>query len=304
MAKWIEGGARVASLNYHVRRVNSLYNKPTSTGYKATLNSASNGGNMSFSETAGSPYRVQSVYDALQLIELLISRRQPMSASQAAELLNDSRNRTFRLLKTLEESGYVIHSPADKTYRPSLKLFTLGQTVSRTFSIESLSRKIMTDLRESIGETVYLCVREGLESVCIATIESPQMVRIVAQPGSRWQLGTGATGTSLLASAPDDVIDQFLALNKGRSDVVEKARQQIKGDGVTFVDGREGTIEDEGVLAISSPIYDVSGHANYALAVAWPYTRSGASLERIRAALLEAARNIERQLGVTVAAAD
>jgi DNA-binding IclR family transcriptional regulator len=257
---------------------------------------------MSVPDTLGSPYRVQSVFDALQLIEMLIAKNHPMSASQAADILNDSRNRTFRLLKTLEESGYVIHSPADKTYRPSLKLLTLGQAVSKSYSIESLSREIMTELSQAIRETVYLCTREGLESVCIATIESPQMVRITAQPGSRWPLGRGATGTALLVSAPDDVVNRYLANDPSKVSIYEKVKKQFESDGVTFVDGRDGTIQDEGVLAISSPIHDVSDNANYALAAAWPYTRSSADLGQIRAALLEATRAIERQLGVTAAA--
>lgn len=257
---------------------------------------------MSNSDSGGSPYRVQSVFDALQVIELLISRRQPMSASQAAEVLNDSRNRTFRLLKTLEEAGYVTHSATDKTYRPSLKLLTLGQAVSKSFSIESMTRGIMTDLSESIGETVYLCIREGLESVCISTVQSPKMVSIVAQPGTRWPLGRGATGTALLASAPEDVVRQFLDRDESKVFVIEKSKSQLANEGVTYVDGREGTIDDEGVLAIASPISDVTGHASYALAVAWPYTRSTANLPDIREELLRATRAIERQLGVTIAA--
>jgi DNA-binding IclR family transcriptional regulator len=250
----------------------------------------------------GSPYRVQSVFDALALIEMLIARNRPMSASQAADVLNDSRNRTFRLLKTLEECGYVIHSPVDKTYRPSLKLLTLGQAVSKTLSIESLSRGIMAGLGEAIGETVYLCTREGLESVCVATIESSQMVRITAQPGMRWPLGRGASGTALLVSAPEEVVNRYLANDPDKLSIYQKVKKQYERDGVTFVDGRDGTIQDEGVLAISAPIHDASSNANYALAVAWPYTRSSADFAQIREALLEATAAIERHLGVPLAA--
>lgn len=259
---------------------------------------------MSDSETTSSSYRVQSVFDAFRLIEMLIAKNHPMSASQAADILNDSRNRTFRLLKTLEECGYVIHSPGDKTYRPSLKLLTLGQAISKSFSIESLTYDIMKNLGDELGETVYLSYREGLESVCISTIESPQMVRIAAQPGSRWPLGRGATGTALLISAPESVVQRLLSENQNLVPAYEKARKQLETDEVTYVDGRDGTIEDEGVLAISSPIFDVSGNANYALAVAWPYTRSSADLVTIRTALLEAVVAIEHQLGVTETAAD
>lgn len=254
---------------------------------------------MSDQETHASPYRIQSVYDAFGLLEVMVAANQPLTASQIATLTKDSRNRSFRLLKTLEECGYVKHSPVNRTYQPSLKLLTLGQAVSRNQSIELIARDVMKRLCDAIGETVYLTVREGYESVCVVTIESTQMVRISAQPGTRWLLGRGASGSALLVSAPEIVRNQFLIRYPEKHAQYLAAKDRYERDGVTYVDGRDGTIEDEGVLAIGVPIFDAHGHANHALATAWPFTRSSPDYNFLRSSLVEAVRAIERELGVS-----
>lgn len=253
---------------------------------------------MPITDQGSSSYRVQSVFDAFGLLELMVAASRPLTASQIAAMTHDSRNRSFRLLKTLEECGYVAHSPADRTYLPSLKLFTLGQAVSRNQSIEAIAHAVMKPIAAEIGETIYLTMREGFESVCLVTIEGTQPVRITAQPGSRWSLGTGATGVALLLSAPEQVREQFLADHSNAETPFLTARARFADEGVVYVDGREGTILDEGVLAIGAPIRDSLGNADYALAIAWPYTRSTADYRVLRIALLGAVEKIERELGV------
>jgi len=146
---------------------------------------------------------------------------------------------------------------------------------------------------------VYLTVREGYESVCVLTIESTQMLHIMAQPGKRWDLGRGATGVALLIGAPVEVREQFLRKYPDLQPQYLAARERYERDGVTYVDGRDGFIADEGVLAIGVPISDAHGNVNHALAVAWPFTRSSADYDFLRSSLLAAARAIERELGVS-----
>ena len=250
-------------------------------------------------DQGSSPYRVQSVFDAFGLLEMLVAAKQPMTASQIAAMTHDSRNRSFRLLKTLEECGYVTHSVTDRTYLPTLKLFTLGQSISRNQSIEAIAQAVMKTLADETGETVYLTIREGFESVCLLTIESTHAVRITAQPGSRWSLGVGATGAALLLAAPEPVRERFFIDHPDAEAAFDCTRKKFKEEGVVVVDGREGTILDEGILAVGAPIRDSQGNADYALAIAWPYTRSSTDYNTLRVALLNAIERIERKLGVS-----
>lgn len=244
------------------------------------------------------PYRVQSAYDAFGLLEMLIAANKPLTASQAAAKINDSRNRTFRLLKTLEERGYVACDPDGNTYQPTLKLVMLGHEVARWRTIKSIARPIMERLRNETGETVYLTTREGQEVVCLLTFESERLSRISAQPGRRWSLGRGATGQALLLFAPEGVRSQVLDNHAGIANQWESVRTYYDRAGVTCVDGRDGHISDEEVIALGVPIRSAPKRAPYALGVAWPVSRTNADRNRIRTALLEGARALEGQLGL------
>lgn len=247
---------------------------------------------------SAAPYRVQSAYDAFGLLEVLIAANRPLTASQAAARTNDSRNRTFRLLKTLEERGYVTGDPDGNTYQPTLKLVALGHEVTRWLTIGSVARPIMERLRNETGETVYLTTREHEEVVCLLTFESERMSRISAQPGKRWSLGRGATGQALLLFAPEGVRNQVFDSHAEIASQWESVRAHYDHAGVTFVDGRDGHIPDEGVMALGVPIHEASGRVPYALGVAWPVSRTSADRNLIRTALLQGARTLEGQLGV------
>jgi IclR family KDG regulon transcriptional repressor len=249
-------------------------------------------------KTNAAPYRVQSAYDAFALLEMLIAANKPLTASQAAARTNDSRNRTFRLLKTLEERGYVAFEPEGNTYQPTLKLVVLSQGVTRWRTIGSVARPIMERLRDETGETVYLTTREREEVVCLLTFESERMSRISAQPGRRWSLGRGVTGQALLLFAPEGVRNQVFDRHPQIASHWESVRAHYDQAGVTFVDGRDGHISDEAVMALGVPIRDASGRTSYALGVARPVSRTSADRNLFRVALLESARALEDQLGL------
>jgi DNA-binding IclR family transcriptional regulator len=244
-----------------------------------------------------SQYRIQSVYDAFRVLEKLVASGHPLTAIQLASLTGNSRNRTFRLLKTLEESGYVLSDGDGSAYRATLKLFTLGQEVSGQQAIENLVRPVLERLCEKVDETVYLTFREGDDTVCLLTVESTHMLRITAQPGKRWSLGRGAAGQALLLSASSEEKCRFLNCHPEIKERWPSITARFDREGVTYVDGREGYISDAGVIAIGVPIRDARGHADHAMCVAWPISRTPADIDAMKSALLESAGELERELG-------
>ena len=203
----------------------------------------------------------------------------------------------FRLLRTLEESGYIVQDSRSRAYRPTLKLVSLGHVVSRTHNLESIAYPIMEDLRSRTGETVYLVGREGDEAVALINLESSHLNRISAQPGRRWPLGQGAAGQALLLTLSRNLLGQFLDRHPDMRELFEHARDRYEKEGVTFVDGRHDNIYDEGVMAVGTPIQSHVGGLRVALAVAWPISRSTADYNAFRSMLLESAAALHRAFG-------
>lgn len=243
------------------------------------------------------PYRIQSAYDAFRVLECLVMAPKPVTATQIAAEFREPRNRIFRLLKTLEESGYVVQDPDSRAYQPSLKLVSLGQMVARNRSLELVARPIMERLRDQTGETVYLVAREGEEAVCILNLESSHLVRISAQPGHRWPLGIGAAGQALLLGLPEPAQEAYLSRHPDIARNWMRVRERFARGGITYVDGREGTISDNGVMAIGTPVQNALGEVELALAVAWPIARADSDCTRFRKALEEGRRALARALG-------
>lgn len=244
-------------------------------------------------------YRVQSVFDALRLLETIVSAETGLNASELAAHLGESRNRVFRLLRTLEESGYIAQDESSRDYRPTLKLVSLGHVVSRTHNLEATARPIMEELRSRTGETVYLVGCEGDEAVALINLESSHLNRISAQPGRRWLLGMGAAGSAgLLALSPTQRAE-FLKRHPEMRERFERATERYESDGVTFVDGRNHDIRDEGVMAIGAPIPTHVGGLRVALAVSWPNSRSSADFDTMQRMLLDSASALHRAFGGT-----
>jgi IclR family acetate operon transcriptional repressor len=242
-------------------------------------------------------YRVQSAFDALRLLEVIVDAQTPLNASEISTLIGQHRNRVFRLLRTLEEAGYVSQDEVSRAYRPTLKLIALGNAVARNTGIESIVLPIMERVQRNTNETVYLARREGDYAVAVVNLESNRANRISAPPGRRWPLGIGAAGQALLLTLPD-VEDYLLRHEEMRADY-ERAREQFDMDQVTFVDGRVNVGVDEGVIAIAAPIKVAGQDGPLAIALAWPTGRVTARYEQFRHEILIAAAEIEREFAGT-----
>jgi DNA-binding IclR family transcriptional regulator len=240
--------------------------------------------------TDASQYRIKSAYDALRLLELIATSENWMNASEIAALVGENRNRVFRLLRTLEEAGYVRQDPTTRAYQPTFKLVSLGYIVSRSGGFETQLLKTMGDLQKLCGETVYLVGHDGDHAVSLMSIESNHLNRISMQPGTRWPLGYGAAGQALLLAAPNK--EDYLARHPEIRATWHRVEEQFRRDGVTFVDGRYDRINDDGIVAIGTPLASRSTGQLLALAVTWPLARETTTYDEVRRMLLDAVEEL------------
>lgn len=73
----------------------------------------------------------------------------------------------------------------------------------------------MERLRDRLGETVSIYVRDGSERVRIQAVQSNQPVRRVAPVGARLPLYAGASSKVLIAYSDRFVQEQILAIRPG-----------------------------------------------------------------------------------------
>lgn len=110
---------------------------------------------------------------------------------------------TFRILSSLTENQLVERDEAG-FYRLGIKLLHLGAHVRQRVGLRQQAKPIMRELRDELGETVNLTIRENDEIVYVERSISGQMMRVEQIIGSRAPLHVTAIGKLMLAELGED----------------------------------------------------------------------------------------------------
>lgn len=210
------------------------------------------------------------------------------------------RSTTLRLLQALERERFAARR-ADGTWGVGPAVTELATRVDVRPALVDAARPQLELLVERFHETAVLCVREGLESVCVDKLEGPQPMRFTVSVGTRTPLHAGATARTLLAFAPPQILDAVRLRPQQRytpgtitdGAALTKALERVVRTGFGY---SEGEI-DVAAFALAAPIRDANGDVIAALALAGPVARMSPSLRRTAAeTLIDAAAAISAEL--------
>jgi DNA-binding IclR family transcriptional regulator len=148
------------------------------------------------------PKQVLVLHKTLDILETLKRDKSGMGLADVARSLCMPKATVYRILTTLETRGYLDRL-TNGGYRMSEKLFTLRSETSTIQRLLQAAPPIMQELTDTCRETVNLGTLDGGEVVVVATVESPQSVRMASKVGNRRCLHTTALGKALLAGLTD-----------------------------------------------------------------------------------------------------
>ena len=129
-------------------------------------------------------------------------------ADEIASHLDLSISSTYRLLRTLRDNRFLTHSAARFSVGPRLVGRPMGESTS---VLANLAKPFLELLSSKTGETAVLTIRQGLHTVCIAQVESPNEVRFAFRIGQLLPLYGGTGSRVLMAFSPEHVIQEVLA---------------------------------------------------------------------------------------------
>lgn len=237
---------------------------------------------------------VRAVERALDIL-LCFTDASDLSLTEISQRVGLHKSTAHRLIASLEGKGFLVRDTDSDKYRLGLRVWELAAGMSDTDEPAVVLLPEMERLRDLLGETVSLYVRDGLERVRVQAVQSKQVIRRVAQVGARLPLYVGASSKVLVAFAePDDQLFQPEAwpqeLDMQRfQDQLEETR---KLGFATSVEEREA-----GAAAIAAPVFNRSHKLVAALAVSGPANRL--TLEQMLAdapAIVEAAKRMGKML--------
>ncbi|MEK3782676.1 IclR family transcriptional regulator [Paenibacillus sp. FSL R5-0810] len=235
---------------------------------------------------------VRAVERALDIL-ICFTKNSELALTEISSLIGLHKSTVHRLLATLEDKGFVVRNPETEKYRLGLKIWELSMHLSQSDDPAIRLLPAMEELRDRLGETVSLYLRDGAERLRIQAVQSNQAIRRVAQVGVRLPLSVGASSKVLVAFAPPEDQEELLnAPDWPESVDRETYRKQLaeilqKGYAISIEE------REPGAAAVSVPIFDRYGKAAAALSMSGPVTRlSAEKLREYAPVLKEAAREM------------
>lgn len=234
----------------------------------------------------------------LAIIEAFTFERSRLSVSEAAVLSATSPAAARRCLLTLHDLGYVSYD--GKYFRPTPRLTRLGASYTDTAPLPALAQPHLIAARDELDEPISLAVLEGEFSAIIARAEASRMVSASIRLGSRLPLYTSSTGRVLLASLPQDRVDDYLekmapvpTTNKTILDV-EELRSRVlhaREDGFAFTDEEI----ELGVRTMAVAVRDSAGTTHAAIGLSALSAR--VTIDEMRTRFLPTLQRVAKELG-------
>lgn len=215
-------------------------------------------------------YSVQAVSKAIDLLETLAQDGAHPTVQMLSNKLELSRNKTFRLLATLEDKGLIERNEDSGTYHLGLQAFEMAQHILKSASLIQLAHPIMEELARKLDEAVYITVMSNDEVLFLDMVDSVQQVKAVDLVGKRFPFFTNAAGKVIRSVSS---IDLFGRASRKRGipnpKELEKELDEIRKKGVAVDFNGLG----EGICAVAVVVRDYAGKVVGALTLLAPSFR-------------------------------
>ena len=222
------------------------------------------------------PYAVESVDNALRILQMLRDSGQVRVSDVAAEL-GIARSTAHRLLAMLVYRDFAVQSE-DRSYRPGPAIAAEPLRGEPTQRLRQVMRPHMEALCDQVAETINLVVRLGTQTRFLHTVESARVLRVGDRQGTILPAWKTSGGKVLLAELPDAQLTALLRGASGRPPegmTAAERRSLVTQLRLVRDQGYAENIEESesGVCAIGVCVRDRLGDPVAALSVSAPSVR-------------------------------
>lgn len=239
---------------------------------------------------------VRAVERALDVL-LCFTEKRELGLTEISTMVGLHKSTVHRLLASLEGKGFVVRDSDTEKYHLGIRIWELAASFDQADNPALLFLPEMERLRDAIGETITLYIRDGMERIRIQAVQSKQAIRRVAEVGARLPLYVGASSKVLLAFAEEEVLRSVLQDPRWPDsvdrDTYLSQLAEIRQTGyATSIEERE-----PGAAAVAAPIISRSGSLAAALSVSGPSNRlTLQQMKKIAPRVIAAAEAMGRML--------
>lgn len=246
---------------------------------------------------------MRTVDKALNLLDYFTIDQPEHGLSELSRTAGIDKATTLRMLTSLARHGFVEQHPESKKYRLGKTVLKLARIREASFPITSIIQPVLDRLAQETGETAHASLASGPTLLTVGVAEPQRTTRVHVDASEALPYHATASGVATLAFASPEMADKVL---KARDFSVHTPDTITSAEalGTHVAEARErgfatavGSYEAD-VVGTAAPIFDWSGHANGAIAVAAIAARmTPESQTMIARAVIEAAIEVTRAMG-------
>lgn len=221
-------------------------------------------------ESSGSGFFVQSLARGLAVIDAFDEDHPALTLMDVSRRTGINRAAARRFVLTLAQLGYL--RAEGRYFVLTSKVLNLGYAYLSALAMPELAIPHLRALAEAVGESSFLSILEGDETVCVANVPMRRLWSISLNVGTRLPAVAMAAGRVLLAAKSDEWLDGYLSSKDMRAftsrTIVDKEAlhdelKKVRKQGWALVD-REF---EEGVRTMAVPVRGRDGVVSAAVSV-------------------------------------
>lgn len=249
-------------------------------------------------------YIVPGLQRGLQILQTFTRERQEQTVAEMAKRVDISRSTAFRIVYTLEATGFLRRLEDSHRYQLGSRVLELGYSFLAGKDLVEVASPILKRLRDDTQASSHLAVREGRDVVYVVRFQGNTNLISAMTVGSRLPAHASAPGRVLLTGL---ALSEVVALYEDYDFETYTEQTPVSMSaliGLVEEDRRSGSVISWGffapdVASVAAPVYNSSRRIEAAISVSCPInTYSREEFEtRIRGRVEEAAADISRGLG-------
>jgi IclR family KDG regulon transcriptional repressor len=216
---------------------------------------------------------MKSVLKAFMVLEAFTMQKPELTFTEVVNITGLGRTNAHKILKTLVSLNCLAQDINGGLYRLGPNLLELGSRFIAQLDLHRVGMPYLMRLSEQFDDTVYLCIEDKGEALCIERIDGPSPIKVtVLQQGGRMPMHAGAAPLALLSGMPDEKIIQIMqkqGFERFTENTVQNDKQLLDKIKQIRQQGFSESWEDVtvGVASYGAPVRGTSGKVVGAISI-------------------------------------
>lgn len=152
---------------------------------------------------------IKMVEHAMTVLDLLRNTREPIGVNEIAKMCDLNPSTTFRILKTLDKSGWVFQFN-DRRYLSGQKISFVTEKNNLYLALREVAQFVMQEYTNKYDQAMNLLVREGAQCTILQQSRTRNLIDYVPPLFSILPIYASAGGKILLSELPIHLVDQII----------------------------------------------------------------------------------------------